>query len=399
MLILDKNVQQWFKKFRIHCHNDLVVFKRDSLDSPQNNDEYFCGSCKTLQVSLSGSRVFVENITKENTQCVNLIPQNRCPFGISACTTFVSVSNGFWTNWSWSANKSGLASSVLLNVSRCPRGYCSCEHSACVLQSMLTIDRDPDRLCKGNRTGKLCGGCIPNYTQSMDEKTCISNQECKNNLWWVWTLLIIGFLLFSLYIVVSCGELNDGSIKCVFFYIQISSFASSPDETSSSYTILELLQFHSLGVMGACFAPDMGAYKTKATKLISSLFIILFSMVWTWVIQVARPQLEKRDIRIYASYSGVLAAAILFVFSNVSKIVFTLVECTSYDVDGVVFIDGTVQCLDNNWKILIAVVVLLCFFPVAFFAALYLNKLPQSARAVICRSFTEPVLLLSDFDS
>ncbi len=34
---------------------------------------------------------------------------------------------------------------------------------------------------------------------------------------------------------------------------------------------------------------------------------------------------------------------------------------------------------------------LLCFFPVAFFAALYLNKLPQSARAAICRSFTEPV--------
>jgi hypothetical protein len=248
LLILDRNVQQSFKNFRIHCHNELVVFKNNYSDSPQHNDEYYCSFCPTLRVSLSGSHVFVENITKANTQCINLIPQNRCPFGISACTTFVKVSNGFWTNWSWSANKSGPASSVLLNVSRCPRGYCGCEHSACVLQSMLIIDRDPDHLCKGNRTGKLCGGCIPNYTQSMDEKTCISNQECKNNLWWVWTLLIIGFLLFSLYIVISCGELNDGSIKCVFFFIQISSFASSPDETSSSYAILELLQFHSLGV-------------------------------------------------------------------------------------------------------------------------------------------------------
>lgn len=70
--------------------------------------------------------------------------------------------------------------------------------------------------------------------------------------------------------------------------------------------------------------------------------------------------------------------------------VFTLVECTSYDNDGFVFIDGTVSCLDEKWKALIVVIVLLCLFPVAFAAALWFNKLPENARAVVCRSFTEP---------
>ena len=125
-----------------------------------------------------------------------------------------------------------------------------------------------------------------------------------------------------------------------------------------------------------------------------------FSAVWTAIARALQPQLQARSIRLHVSYSGTFAATFLFVFSSVCKIVFTLVKCTRYDSDGFVFIDGTVDCLDDKWKALVVVVALLCLFPVLFFAALRLNKLPPDARAVICRSFTEsefywPALTLS----
>ena len=73
---------------------------------------------------------------------------------------------------------------------------------------------------------------------------------------------------------------------------------------------------------------------------------------WAWALQWAphkhwrlqvRPQLQQRSIDISVSYSGTLAVSILFVYSSVASVVFTLVECSSYSgPDAVVFIDGTV---------------------------------------------------------
>jgi hypothetical protein len=76
------------------------------------------------------------------------------------------------------------------------------------------------------------------------------------------------------------------------------------------------------------------------------------------------------------------------VFSNVINVVFALVDCTG---DGVVFIDGTVQCYDATWIVLIFVVVLLILFPVAFLMALKFDKLSLEARAAACRSFKTDV--------
>ena len=69
-----------------------------------------------------------------------------------------------------------------------------------------------------------------------------------------------------------------------------------------------------------------------------------------------------------------------------ANVVFTLVTCTS---DGKVFIDGNVECYSISWRILIGVVVILCFVPIAFAGALLQNKLPEQARCAVCRAYTE----------
>jgi len=225
-----------------------------------------------------------------------------------------------------------------------------------------------------------------------DDKSCIANAECIGNLWWVWMVSVLGFAVYSLYIVLSSGDFGDNALSCLLFYFQISSFAAIADDSSDVFQwILEVSQVGSLVALasGACYAPNMSAYNATASKLIGPLFVFAFSAVWTAIARALQPQLQARSIRLHVSYSGTFAATFLFVFSSVCKIVFTLVKCTRYDSDGFVFIDGTVDCLDDKWKALVVVVALLCLFPVLFFAALRLNKLPPDARAVICRSFTE----------
>jgi hypothetical protein len=374
--------------------SEFAVFKRPVFGNAFR-DEYSCRPCPRFDYSLSAPEVLLERLLNAPnvSGCVPAFKktanQSSCPFGVASCTTFVSVSAGFWTKFS--------ASGSLEAVGRCPNGYCGCSKPSsgtCPLTSGLSIDRNPDPLCLRNRTGRLCGGCIANFTQSMDRRSCISNEECSKNLWWIWTMSMLGYVVYALYIVVSCARDGDNTFSCVLFFLQISSFASIPSSADSGNdAIMEMSLLGSFVsfVAGACYASDVSAYKATAYQLIGPLFVLVFSVSWTWILRALQPRLRQRSIHIEISYSGTLAAVVLFVFSKVSTTVFTLVQCTSYDASGVVFIDGTVPCLDGNWTGLVVVVVLLCLFPLAFFAALWLNKLPIDARAVVCCALTEPM--------
>jgi hypothetical protein len=374
--------------------SEFAVFKRPVFGNAFR-DEYSCRPCPRFEYSLSASEVLLERLLNSPnvTGCVPAFKktanQSSCPFGVASCTTFVSVTAGFWSNFS--------ASGSLEAARRCPDGYCGCSKPSsgtCPLTSGLSIDRNPDPLCLRNRMGMLCGGCIANFTQSMDRRSCVSNEECSMNLWLIWTMSMLGYAVYALNIVVSCGRDGDTSVSCLLFFLQISSFASissSGDSINDAIMEMSLLGSFVSFVAGACYASDVSAYKATAYELIGPLFVLVFSVLWTWILRALQPRLRLRSIQIEISYSGTLAAVILFVFSKVSSTVFTLVQCTSYDTSGVVFIDGTVPCLDSNWTGLVVVVVLLCLFPFAFFAALWLNKLPTDARAVVCRALTEPM--------
>jgi hypothetical protein len=398
LLSFGNGISESFSRFRMQCLNSQFSVIKEISQNVLNGGfvEYSCGPCRDFKVSLTGNNVYLEklNFSKEvKCAAVSSADQARCPFGVSACSTFVSVSRGFWSNF---ADSNSNPSDSLKQAVRCPPGYCRCQNAqsecSCLLMPLHQIDRNPDQLCHASRSGTLCGGCRANYTQSWNERTCIHNDVCRGVMWWLWTASIIFWVLYSLYIVYSCSVHSDNSISCVLFYLQVALFASSADDEEDFSAILQMSQVRSLLTYydNTCYAPDMSAYNMHAAKLIGPLFVLVFSVAWTWILQALQPRLQRRNIRIQVSYSGTLVSTILFCFSSVAQVVFTLVECTRYDTSGFVFIDGTVSCLDGKWILLIVVIVLLCLFPVAFAAALWFNKLPENARAVVCRSFTEP---------
>jgi hypothetical protein len=384
-----------FTGSRLHCALPVfAAFNTETRKSSARSTVYSCRPCPSYQISLTASAVSLEDLSnsKNTDRCYSAVPNSSetsvCPFAVPDCTTFVNVSRGFWTNMSETGH--------LEAARRCPRGYCGCAQAVkgqCPLPPLISINRNRDPLCIGNRIGKLCGGCPPNFTQSMDDSTCISNEACSKSLWWVWTLSMLGFAVYSLYIVLSCLKLSDGAFACLVFYFQMSSFLADDNQPDGLVAILEYAQVHSVAAMyrDACYAPSMSAYNATAFKLIGPLLVLLFAVAWTWIIQKLQPRLQQRNIDISVSYSGTLAVTVLFVFSNVSNVVFTLVECSSYSgPDAVVFIDGTEQCMDAKWSVLVFVAVLLFLFPVAFVAALRLKKGFQRARDAVSGKFTGP---------
>jgi hypothetical protein len=395
LMLLQNSESHSFSGSRMSCALPrFAVFKEQSVESSTSSTVYSCRPCLPFQISSTATAVSLQELsnTRNVDRCFPASSRpGSCPFAVADCTTFVNVSIGFWTNVSESGN--------LEPARRCPRGYCGCRNAAngsCPLPPLISIDRNPDPLCSGNRIGKLCGGCPPDFTQSMDDRTCTSNEACSKSLWWVWTLSMLGFALYSLYIVVSCRERADGAFSCLLFYFQISSFAANADESSAVSAIHEYAQVRSVVAVyeGACYAPSMSAYNATAFKLIGPLLVLLFSVAWTWIIQKLQTRLQQRNIDISVSYSGTLAVAVLFVFSNVADVVFTLVECSSYsdkDSDAVVFIDGTVPCRDAKWNVLVFVAALLFLFPAAFAAALRLKQFPPSAREAVCGKYSGPV--------
>jgi hypothetical protein len=381
----------YFRKTHMHCAlAQFAAFKEQTGKLSSNTMTYSCKPCLPFHISLAATEVSLEKLSNAHLvdRCFPASNTSTCPFAVKDCTTFVNVSSGFWTNISESGR--------LEDARRCPRGYCGCANAingTCRLPPLISINKERDTLCNGNRTGRLCGGCPANFTQSMDGRSCISNAECAKNLWWVWTVTILGFAALSLYIVVSCQKRADGALACLLFYFQMSSFADDAGE-SNTRTILEYSQLHSIVAMyeGACYAPDMTAYSATVSKLVGPLFVLLFAVAWTGIIRQLQPKLQQRNVDFSATYSGTLAVTVLFVFSSVSSVVFSLVECSSYSGGyAVVFIDGTVPCNDAKWQVLVFIAALLFLFPAAFAAALRLEKLPQSARDAVCSKFTGPM--------
>jgi hypothetical protein len=262
--------------------------------------------------------------------------------------------------------------------------------------------RPSDALCSGNRSGVLCGGCLPGFTQSLDGYSCITNEVCMQNVGLTWALTVIGYMIYSIYIVYSSLRQHDGLIMCLLFYGQMSLFAGVSDLSQSgaesrsavSAWFARVAQFESIASLYSqtCYGTNMSAYAATATQLTGPAIVLFFTTFMCLVLQQARPLLRRRDIHVAVSVRATFSIVALLLFSTVTSVVFQLITCAKISDDSnddVVFTDGTVNCYDGKWKGLIAVVVVLCLFPPAFAAALRWNLLPPSVRTRVCCAYSE----------
>jgi hypothetical protein len=333
--------------------------------------------------------------------------EQQCPFGFSFCSTVANINVGFWT--------SSAANGSFSDATRCPSNYCGCRNipnykqTSCQIFPPFAVEYQPgDALCNGNRTGILCGGCKPNFTQSLNGFSCISNEVCQQNMGWVWAISVLGYLMYSVYIVLkSLKTKSDGLVMCVLFYGQISSFAGiPPNAKAQSQSAAELMwlskitQFESVLSLyeNSCYGPNMGAYEATLAQLSGPAIVFCGSLLLTAA--AGRLQLKFTDLfrthnlEFGQSFNVVLINVLLLLFSSVTHVIFQLITCVDLQ-DSVenepkrVFIDGTKACSGSQYNVLIAASVLLSVAPILFCAGLKFDKISSHTRSVVCSSYTD----------
>ena len=85
-----------------------------------------------------------------------------CPIGANCSSTIKALPN----YWGLRNEKDDVT------MVRCPDGYC-CQ----TIDSCEEIDS-----CNSNRSGRLCGGCKKNFTESLFDPTCVLNDKCHTGL-------------------------------------------------------------------------------------------------------------------------------------------------------------------------------------------------------------------------
>jgi hypothetical protein len=365
---------------------------------------FTCASClRPFEIAMTSSLLDMKDLssTVGELQCRSLGSSlQQCPFGVDFCSTVVKITVGFWSTFN--------ADGSMTTATRCPPNYCGCQNilgynsTSCQLsppfspESLLFSD---DALCNANRRGVLCGGCKQGFTQSLDGYSCVSNESCLQNMGWTWAVTIIGYMIYSGYIVVSSLQADDGLIMCVLFYGQMSLFASVAGTAgtqrsgiSAWFARVAHLESITSFYSETCYGTNMSAYTVTAAQLSGPALVLVFATALTLVLKRTLPFLQRCNIDVVVSIPATLSVVILLLFSSVTTVVFKLITCAKISNDpndDVVFIDGTVKCRDGKWKGLIAVVALLCLFPLVFAAALRWKRLPHNVRAAVCSAYSQ----------
>jgi hypothetical protein len=400
LMSFDPYISQTFMRFGMNCSlPSFAVFKvEDPISAALPSVVYSCKPCQQFYISLSAKEAWLEQIVDSRyaTNCVRSSVGNNCPFGVKRCLTIVDVEQGFWTNFS--------ESGVLLRASRCPDRYCGCDSSkdACLLSPLLAAKYEADSLCRGNRSGVLCGGCRQNFTHSLNGYSCVSNDDCLRDFGWVWTVSVIGFVLESIYIVFTSVGMDNGFINCVLFYGQMSSFARIPpvvneqaDNSEAASWFSKSSQFSSIlsAYRNSCYGPSMGAYEATAAQLIGPLTVFLSSMLLIFPAKLLLKKfhhfLRKRKLDVTISFQTTLMNLILMLFSSVCSVVFQLITCQDTGQGNVVFIDGTKSCSGAAFNGLSFAAAMLSLVPLLIWAGLKFNRIPSRVRAVLCSPYTD----------
>jgi hypothetical protein len=406
------SIPRWLLVSAMNSFVDCTFRGTDALavHSANNSDDaifsVYCAPCdKPFEIALTSSRLNLADFSsvRQQVSCRSMNLKSgssssvqRCPYGISYCSTIVTVTEGFWANFT--------ADGSVGDAIMCPANYCGCPSSSnttgCRLHPMFSPEFQKlgtDALCKHHRTGTLCGGCEFGFTQSLNGYSCISNEVCQRNMGWVWTVAVLGYFIYSIYIVRSSFKRRSGGlIMCLLFYGQMSSFATMPYLDSSGSTwFSKLAQVQSIPTLfeQTCYGVSMGAYAATVARLSGPAIVVFSSALLIFAVnllQFTSPQfLQKCGLDSQVSFIAAMTSALLFLFSSVCSVVFQLITCQDIGSKSVLFIDGTVSCAGPMRALLIAVAALLCVLPILFWLALKFDKVPAGTRAVVCRAYVD----------
>ena len=222
-----------------------------------------------------------------------------------------------------------------------------CPFDFCKQDTLTFLLNDKDFLCNYDRSGLLCGGCQPGYSQVFGSSRCL---QCSNE----YLVLIIAFILAGIILVSLLLALKltvvVGTINGLIFYANILSVNKSlffPSGETNTLTVFIAWLNLDLGIE-TCFFNGMNAYIETWLQFAFPVYlwalvgvIILLSHYSTWL-----PR--------YLGSNPVSVLATLFLLSYtkllrtiITAFSFTYVEYPNYST-AVWLVDGNVEYLKSK---------------------------------------------------
>ena len=348
---------------------------------------------------------------------------HMCPYG-GTCRHGIQTKANYW----------GLQQNGIVSFYKCPSGYC-CSQVTCTTYNV----------CQNHRSGILCSKCKTGYSEVLFSPSCIPDEECKQFWFIpVAVLMLLMYALFLMYQNDIKTYVFGSPIGVKTFYQWVSTWSSQRekqlskdkeknqgDDDGTNFTdrdeggIFLILIFHYFQdaaivnftpvyskptapiviklkkFVGSLFkfqfdplmfaenlCPLTGLNQvTKVLfKLLSIPFLLLTLITVCWISKVcSRPVIFQKYIPTFKKLahksSLALMLALLFSYQKLASSVFSLVCCVPLADDSVLFIDGSVECL-QGWQILILIYIVLCIVPFGFYTAIVPKYLSEQKISI-----------------
>ena len=308
--------------------------------------QFSCSACEGNSYSLQRGRALgIQSLP--GFQCL------PCPFGAN-CTHNILAKRNFW-------GFKEQQNSTELRFTLCPVGYCS--------QSKAT-DFPEYNSCQGNRSGKLCGKCKHDYTETIYSPQCRPSHQCND--YWFWPVALVYVSLMSLYLTFKSPlvpwikrqilwfknnepvnqdiNFDKGYLKILFYFYQAANFffisgSSQPViKTKVLKPIVGIFNFKS-GSLGGFVCPFPGlTVVTKQLFSASYVFGTLLVICAVYGVVCGVQRFRGQGNPSVGPYVGGILQTMLLGYTSLASTSFRLLRCVPIGGEMRLFYDGNIVC-------------------------------------------------------
>ena len=326
----------------------------------------------------------------------------NCPFGASCVNTNIAAKPNFWGH-PISKNP------PQLRFFACPEHYCESPPSKSGQYNK----------CLGNRTGFLCGECLPGYSETLLSTECRNRTECNNVWMWSLTMLLLttGFVLYLLIkppilsflrtqifwfrkrdeeqMRIDSGQLHEqsgnGFLKITFYFYQAAELLL----VGSSEKLLHKIHFLSAVVAAfnfkvqslndgiGCPFPGITAV-TKQLLLSATVLVTMAEVGVLFFLHFVFNVMRQKERPSFLHYMAVVLEILLLGYETLAETSLKLMYCVDIGSEKRLFVNGEIVCWQWWQYILLGYIAV---FVVPFVIVLYYGSTRLSKSSISAGEF------------
>ncbi|PFX12571.1 hypothetical protein AWC38_SpisGene23448 [Stylophora pistillata] len=298
-----------------------------------------------------------------------------CPFGASCVERNIVAKPNFWGH----LNRSSVPPS--LTFFACPEHYCR----------KPGPNTNGYNSCSENRTGILCGECIPGYSATLFSTQCRKDEECDNYLFWKESNREDST-------VHEVDHHRDNAyIKITFYFYQaaellmVNSKENLLQKVPCIAAVIAAFNFKLRTLNEGLGCPFPGL--TSVTKQLALSGTVLLTMadialIYFFHCVINMIRCNKRPFIFH--YMAVIMEVLLLGYERLAETCLKLITCVSIGSERRLFIDGNVTCM-QWWQYL--VLAYIAVFIVPFIVVVYLGSSKLHKASITAPEFLAACVL------